>query len=180
VVGGLILIVLAGALFLPRAYHIGTEITVLRTPEKAWAWFVRPTHWSKRFPTVQSIEGGSEAMTGVGARRQVVVHLPSGKTLVGEIIITDFTKDRLYADRHLGDWLDGTLLPISNVTDRLEFDPDGQGHTRITFTGAFEVKGLLNRWLAYFTLRPMADRVIARMRHEYDLSIEKDHPRPTT
>lgn len=178
VVGGLIPIILAGVLFLPRTYHFGTEITVSRTPEQAWAWFVRPKHWGKRFKTVQSIDGSSDAITGIGERRQVLVHLPGGKTLVSEIMITDFTKGRLYADRHSGDWVDGTPLPIANVTDRIEFYPDGPGHTRITFTGFFEVNGLWNRWLAYFTLRPMADRVITRVRDEYDRSIEKDHPSP--
>lgn len=180
VVGGLVLMVLAGMLFLPETYHFGTVITVSRTPEQVWAWFVRPNRWAKRFPMIQSIDGGSDEMTAVGAQHRLQIHLPGGKTLVSEIKITDFAKGRLYEDRHLGDWLDGTPLPITNVTDQLEFYRDGEGQTRITYTGVFEVKGLLNRWLAYFTLRPMADRVLAQVRNEYDRSIKKDHPSPTS
>ncbi|MBI3621832.1 MAG: SRPBCC family protein [Nitrospirae bacterium] len=180
IAGGLILIVLGVTLYLPAEYHFGTTITVSRAPKRVWAWFANPSHWTQRFPMVQSIEGGSTLMTSVGTQRRVNVQIPGGNTLTSEIMVTDFTTGRLYADRHLEDWLDGRPLPVTNVTDRLEFDPDGQGHTRITFTGAFEVTGLWNRWLAYFALKPMVDRVIARVLTESAHSMENEHPGPAT
>jgi len=180
IAGVVILIVLGVTLYLPEEYHFGTAITVSRTPQRVWAWFVDPTHWTQRFPMIQSMEGGSTLMTSVGTQRRVSVQIPGGNTLTSEIRVTEFTAGRLYADRHLEDWLDGRPLPITNVSDRLEFDPDGQGRTRITFTGAFEVTGLLDRWLAYFALKPMVDRVIARMLAEAAHSMEKEHPSPAT
>lgn len=180
IVGGLILIVLGVTVCLPDEYHFGTTITVSRAPKRVWAWFVNPTHWTQRFPMVQSVEESSTITTSVGTLRRVSVQTPGGNTLMSEIMVTDFARGHLYADRHIADWLDGRPLPVTNVTDRLEFDPDGRGHTRITFTGAFEVTGLWNRWLAYFALKPMVDRVIARVLSESAHSIENDHPSPST
>jgi len=173
-VGSLALIVLGGALWLPRTYQFEADFTVLRPPERVWAWFAQPGRWARRFPIVQSVEDGSNTPMSIGAQRRVRVHLPGGETLVSEILVTDFATGRRYADRHLGDWLDGAPLPVANVTDRLEFDPDGQGHTRVVFSGVFEVTGLWNRWLAYFTWQPIAARVIAQVRDTYVHSIHID------
>jgi len=178
--GGAILVFLGGLVFLPGEYRFGTQVTVSRSPERAWMWFVKPERWSRRFPMVQTLDVGSEATTGIGARRRVIVHAPGGQTLVCDILVTDFTEGRLYADRHLGDWLDGRPLPVEHVTDRVEFDPDGPGKTRITFKSIFDVEGPLNKWLAYFELKPAADRIIARVLKEYDRSVLKAHPVPTT
>ena len=179
-VGGVALIVLGGALLLPRTYRFETELTVSRPPDRVWAWFIKPSRWARRFPIVQSVGDDANTPMGVGTQRRVLIHLPGGETLLSDIIVTDFTPGSRYADRHLGDWLDGAPLPITNVTDRLEFDPDGQGRTRVTFTGIFEVTGLWNRWLAYFTLKPMANRVIAQVRNDSARIIQTDHPKSPT
>ncbi|HTN44596.1 MAG TPA: SRPBCC family protein [Nitrospiria bacterium] len=176
----LILFFLAGLWWLPGEYQVRTQVAVSRTPEQAWAWFADPDHWGRRFPMVQADENASNAMTGAGDRRRVTLHIPGGSTLVSEILITDFVKGHLYADRHLGDWMDGKPLPIANARDRLEFDPEGSGKTRITFKGVFEVKGPLNRWLAFLVLKPTADRIIAQALEEYGRSIGIDRPSPTT
>jgi hypothetical protein len=167
VAGGVVLLALLVGLFvLPEEYRFGTDVVIATTPDRAWTWFINPARWPKRFSTVQSVEGAPGTMAGVGTHHRVTLNLPGGGTLASDLVVTDAVAGQLYADRHLGDWLNGRLLPVTNVTDRLEFKPDGEGRTRIAFMERLDVNGPLNKWLAYLVLKPIADRVIAEVAGE--------------
>lgn len=151
-----------GLFVLPGEYRFGSGVVIEEHPERVWAWFVNPANWPKRFPSVQSVEGTSDTMAEVGTRHRVTLRLPGGRTLVSDIVVTEADAGRLFADRHLGDWLNGMALPLANVTDRLEFEPDVTG-TRVVFTEIVDIQGPFNKWLAYLGLKSVADRIIAEV-----------------
>ena len=178
--GAIALLWLAGLLFLPGEYRFGTDVVMAKDPERAWAWFVNPAHWPARFSIVQSVEGPSGTMADVGTRHRVTLRLPGGRTLVSDIIVTDAIAGRLFADRHVDDRVDGWPLPLERVTDRLEFNPDGTGKTRIVFTEIIDVEGAFGKWLAYLELNPVADRVIAEVVGDYNRAVAHGRPVSST
>lgn len=166
---------LVGLFVLPGEYRFGADVVIAKDPERVWAWFVEPEHWPARFSIVQSVEGAPETLKDAGAHHRVTLRLPDGRTLVSDIVVTEAVAGRLYADRHLGDWLNGRPLPVANVTDRLEFGPDGTGKTRVVYTAIVEVNGPVDKWLAWLMLKPAADRVIADVVGDTRRAVDRGH-----
>lgn len=172
--GGFVLIFLAGYFYLPEKYHLETEVVVPRTTEKVWEWFLHPENWNKRFSIVQSVEETVTKERGVGEELKIEANLVKGEKLTSKLVITDWKKGRLISDRHLGDWLNDRPLPLINVHDKLEFKPAGDNNTKIIFNETFNVKGPVNKWLAYLFVKPAADRLMARIIMEYNLNLQKN------
>jgi hypothetical protein len=163
---------LVGLFVLPGVYRFSADAVVKKHPERVWAWFVDPALWPTRFSAVQSVEGAPGTMAAVGSHHRITLRVSDGGTLVSDIVVTDAVAGRLYADRHLGDWWNGRPLPLANVTDRLEFDPDGTGKTRIVFTTIVEVTDPWIKWLAWLMLKPVVDRVIADVVGDFRRSVD--------
>lgn len=176
--GVLVTLSLVGIFYLPGEYQIGTEVLVSRTPKSLWKWFVHPENWNKRFSVVYSVEDSFKKEEGVGEQLQIKTNIPGGTMLISNIVVTDWVKERLIEARHKGDWINGRSLPLTNVTDRFEFKPEGLGKTRVIFKETFDVKGPFNKWLAYLVVKPAADRFLAEILNEYNHSIKQNHATP--
>ncbi|MFI5304744.1 MAG: SRPBCC family protein [Nitrospiria bacterium] len=178
IAGILLILSLLGTFYLPGVYQIGTEVVVPRTPNSIWKWFVHSNNWNRRFSVVYSVEDSFNKEAGVGEELQIRTNIPGGVNLISNIVVTDWVKERLIGDRHKGDWVNGRPLPLTNVTDRFEFKPEGLNKTRVTFKETFEVHGPINKWLAYLVIKPVADRFLAEILNEYNNSIKLNHTTP--
>jgi len=177
IAGLFLILIFVGALLLPDEYHFKTEMIVPKPPIRAWAWFVDPEHWNKRLSMIENIEGPSKKLLEVGDRRRIVTIFSGGNKLTTDVLVTNLIKGKLYSDRHLGNWLNNWSLPVSNVKDQLEFEPEGKDKTRIIIKGRFEVDGPFDKWIAYLMLKPEVDRFMANIQDEYHRSIENNNPR---
>ena len=159
--------------FLPERYQYGTEIVVSRNVDRTWKSFTDPPKWKKTFPAIQSVDESFSGKRGVGEEIKVETLFPGGKDFIAKLIITDWVKGEVIEDRHAGDWLNGRPLPVSNVNDRIEFAPAGKNKTKITFRESFEVKGPVNKWIAYFFVKPAASRMLAEFLNDYNENVKR-------
>lgn len=145
IIGFFLVLFLVGRFILPGEYQIGTEVVVLRSPDRAWQWLSHPKNWNKKIGLIQPLDESSDQEVKIGEKLSIMTYLPGGGKLTSEVVVTDLIVGYLIGDTHQVDRVNERPLPIHNVKDQFEFKPEGLGRTRIIFKETFDVEGVLNK-----------------------------------